>query len=432
MADEVIEQEATDLGESFDDGEQQEDATDGEGAEGEESEEPVEGEESEGDEGSEEEPAEEEEEKPVEVAPADGRKMPDALKKGLAALKSSNPEAAKLIRAQFFQNADYKAAFPTPADAVALKNQWDEIGGADGVAMIQEERQEWAAVDQAVAEGRAADLLKDNPELLTKNAVGVVNEWAKTAPEQYGYYQNLVTANKLESLGLQSGLAELHAYLKDADPAAAKYVAGLHDKIVDVREKAMQYEQKRTDPREEALKQKESAFEEKRRADFETSVATEAESYRDKAIEKAITGLLNGRKAEPDQMKHYVKLVREEVGERLGKIPNFDAQLEAQYRTGNRQASVEWINKQYDRILTSGKAADVIAPLLRNINPQKTNTQKPANGTKPASKGTGEPGTVTMRDWPDHNQIDWNKTTSADYAQGKAILTNGKRASGWV
>lgn len=425
MADELMEQEATELGEV----EQPEvdDAPEPEGEE--ESTEPVEGEESEGDDDSEEESESEEEEKPSEVVQT-GRNMPDALKKGLAALKSSNPEAAKLIRAQFFQNQDYKALFPTPAEAAALKTQFEDIGGPEGIKQIEEERQEWAAVDQAVSEGRAADLLKDDPELLTKNAVGVVNEWAKTAPEQYGYYQNLVTANKIESLGLQSGLAELYGYLKDADPAAAKYVASLHDKIVDVREQAMKYEQKRTDPREEALKQKESAFEEKRRADFEGSVATEALSYRDKAIDKAIEGLLNGRKADDAQMKHYRKLVSEEVGERLAKIPGFDAQLEAQYRTGNRAEAVSWLNKQFDRIINGGKAADVISPLLRNINPQKTAVK--SAGAKSASKTSNDPGSVVLNDWPDHNTIDWNRTTSADVAQGKAVLLNGKRATGWV
>lgn len=431
MADELMEQEATDLGEM----EQPEvdDAPEDEGEE--ESTEQVDGEESEGEEESEEDSEPEEEEKPAEVVQT-GRNMPDALKKGLAALKGSNPEAAKLIRAQFFQNQDYKALFPTPAEAAALKTQFEDIGGLEGIKQIEEERQEWAAIDAAVAEGKAADLLKDDPELLTKNAVGVVNEWAKTAPEQYGYYQNLVTANKIESLGLQSGLSSAYDYITNTDPAnldpkaLAAHIANLHDKIVDVREQAMKYEQKRTDPREEALKQKESAFEEKRRADFESSVATEALSYRDKVIDKAIEGLLNGRKADDAQMKHYRKLVSEEVGERLAKIPGFEAQLEAQYRTGNRAEAVSWLNKQFDRIINGGKAADVISPLLRNINPQKTAVK--SAGGKSASKTSNDPGSVVLNDWPDHDTIDWSRTTSADVAQGKAILLNGKRASGWV
>lgn len=429
MADEVMEQEATDLGEvevpEVDDAPD----TDMPAEEGDESDDQEESED--GDESEEDDAPAEEEEKPVEVAVTDGRKMPDAVKKLLALGKTSNPEGTKIMRATWFQNQDYRAVFPTPSDAVALKNAYEEIGGADGVAQIQAERQEWADVDKAIGEGRAAELLKDNPELLGKNAVGVVNEWAKAAPEQYGYYQNIVTANKIESLGLQSGLVELHNYLKDADPQAAAYVAKMHDKIVDVREAAKQYEQKRVDPAREALEKDKQTFAEQRRADFEGAVATEAESYRDKAIDKAIEGLLNGRKADDDQMKHYRKLVREEVGERLGKIPGFDSQLEAQYRTGNRQESVAWLQKQFDRIIGVGKAASVIDPLLRNINPQKAVAAK-TNGTKPASKTSSDAGSVTLNDWPDHDKIDWTKTTSADVAQGHAILTNGKKASGWL
>ena len=74
-----------------------------------------------------------EETKPVEAV-QDGRKMPDAVKKAFANLKSSNPEAAKTLRATWFQNQDYKAAFATPAEAIALKDKFEMLGGDEGGA----------------------------------------------------------------------------------------------------------------------------------------------------------------------------------------------------------------------------------------------------------------------------------------------------------
>lgn len=435
--DELIEQEATDLGEGFD-GEQENDgALEGDDEQqGEETDEPVEGEESEGDEGEDDQP---EEDKPAEVASQDGRKMPDAVKKAFANLKSSNPEAAKTLRATWFQNQDYKAAFETPAAAVAMKQAFEDIGGTDGVAQIQSEREEWAQIDQAVAEGKAAELLAGNPEMLTKNAVGVVNEWAKTAPEQYRYYADTVAVNTIQATGLPDELASVYEQLGQfvaQNPELKAYIqpfqtkiAGAYNKIVDLHERAKSYETKRTDPREEALKQKETAFEEQRRADFETRVAGEAETYLGGAVDKAIDALLNGRKADADQREIFREKVQSEVQKRLGQIPGFSTALESHYRTGDQKKSFDYIKQQYDRILGTGKAASVIEPLLRNIN-QKVTT-KPNGTGKPNGQRPAEAGSVSMREMPGWDQIDWSKTTTADVAQGKAVLTNGKRATGW-
>lgn len=432
MPEELMEMEATDLGENDQQDTQDEGVDDGgdvdeESQQDEQDDTDEEGEESE-------EPEGEQEEQQQQSAAQDGRTLPGPLKAAISAVKQSNPEGAKMIRATYFENQQFKQNFATPAEAATIKATLEEIGGTEGIQQIQQEREEWAEVDRAVEEGRAAELLKDNPELLTKNAVGVVNEWAKTAPEQYGYYQNLVAANKMESLGLQGGLAQLHAYFKDTPPeqwdpkGILGFIGGLHDKIVDVREQAAQYEQKRTDPAKEQLERDRAQFEDQRRADFEGQVASEAETYLSGAVDKAIDTLLNGRKVDDDARAIFRKEVTSEVWKKLGATQGFERQLEALYRTGDRAKSVAWIKQQYDRILGPGKAADVIAPLLRNINPQRTTTQ----GNKPAQKETqrssSEPGVVNLREMPDWDQVNWSKTTTADYAMGKAVLTNGKQA----
>jgi hypothetical protein len=433
MADDVMELDEAALG------------ADTEGSEGEEFNEPgeVDGEgeeegaelQDEGDEseGEEEQPEgeQEEEPKPAEVVP-DGRKMPDAVKKGLALLKGSNPEAAKTFRATWFQNQDYKAAFATPADAVALKDKFEMLGGDEGIAAIESERQEWQGIEQSVADGKLADVLADQPELLVKNAVGVVNKWAEKAPDQYQYYANKLTYNKMGGDETLRTLGALHGLLAE-NSQAQQAVAQLHDHLFDMREKAGQFEQKRVDPREEQLTRDRETFETQRRADFETQVYNDAENYLKPEIDKSIGAILNGRQVSEATMELLREKVRANADKMLEQIPGVAKNIDSLYSTGDKVKSLDYIKQQYSRILTSGKAADVIKPFLRDINPtpvQKPN--QPAVKTQKQAAQPSEGGKIHMNGkWPNHADVDWSKTTTADYAAGKAVLRSGKTAVGW-
>lgn len=363
------------------------------------------------------------------TAVADGRKMPDSLKKAIAALKPTSPEAAKEIKGLFFSNQEYRSAFPKPADAVAAKTLIEEIGGQEGIQQIQAEREEWNQIDQGFAEGKkefVTGLAEGNPEAFLKTAPHVINEFAARAPEQYGYYANTVSLNTLANAGLSIDTLA-GAYQRYADnPQAQAIIAEVHNALVGLKEKTTQFEQRRMDPREEALKQKETAFEQKRRGDFESGVATQAEKYLADKMQPEIDRVVAGRKIDPDAMKGYQKMVQDEVQRRLAEIPGFADKLEALYRTGDAKKSVDYVQAQYNRILP--EAAKVIAPFLRNIAPGKI----VKTGTKTGGARTASPGEIVLKDMPSWEQVDQDKTTVADMIQGHAILKNGKKASGWA
>jgi hypothetical protein len=360
---------------------------------------------------------------------ADGRKMPDGLKKAIAGLKATNPEAAKAIKGLYWSDQEYRAAFAKPAEAVAAKQWLDEIGGQEGIQTITAEREEWSQIDRDFAEGKpefVKGLAEGNPDAFLKTAPHVINEFATRAPEQYQYYANNVAVNTLASAGISlDGLAQ--AFHKMAEnPQAQAVIAEVHNALAGLKEKATQFEQKRTDPREEALKQKETAFEQKRRADFEGSIASQAEKYLGDKMQPEIDRIVGTRKVDPEAMKGYQEMVQAKVMKMLGEIPNFENTLEAHYRTGDASKSVAYITSQYNRILPI--AAKVIEPYLRNIAPSAA---KPVGKTAVPTRSAG-PGEVVLKEMPDWDQIDYTKCTVADVMGGKAVLRNGKRASGWA
>ena len=382
----------------------------------------------EGEEGAEtEEPAEE-------VAP-DGRKMPDGLKKAIASLKATSPEQAKAIKGLYYSEQAYREVFAKPEEAIAAKSLIDEVGGAEGIQEIAAERQEWNEIDAAFAEGKkdfVTGLAESNPDAFLKTAPHVINEFAQRAPEQYQYYANNVAVNTLAAAGVSlENLATAYQRYGDGtgkETPAQSIIAEIHGALNGIKGKATEFEQKRNavDPREQQLKQRETDFEHKRRADFEGRVANSAESYLKDKMQPEIDRVVAGRKIDPDAMKGYQKMVNDEVMRRLGEIPGFADKLEAQYRTGDESKSVEYIKAQYNRILPD--AAKVIAPFLKNIAPGKPGAKPAANGT-PHTVSAGE---ITLKDMPDWDKFDQNKTTVADVMQGFGILKNGKRASGWA
>lgn len=372
------------------------------------------------------------EEEPVEGKPAaDGRKMPDALKKAIAGIKATSPEAAKQIKGLYYSDQEYRAAFPKPEDAIAAKNLIEEIGGQDGIQEIAAEREEWRKIDSDFSEGKpefVKSLAEGNPEAFLKTAPHVINEFATRAPEQYAYYANRLTLNTMASAGLS--LQNLHgAYerYKESNPEAAGIIAEVYNAMHDMNSKAAQFEQKRTDPREEQLKQREQEFETKRRADFETGVADQAERFLGEKMKPEIDRIIGNRKVDPDAMKGYQEMVKAKVGEMLAAIPGIEDKLETYYRTGDAQKSVAYIQSQYNRLLP--QAAKVIEPFLRNIAAAPVKPQPQGSGRAAASS---EPGTVVLKEMPNWDQIDFSKCSTADVMEGRAVLKNGKKATGWA
>ncbi len=358
---------------------------------------------------------------------ADGRKMPDSLKKALAAVKATNPEAAKELRGIYFANQEYRNSFPTAAEAATAKTLIEEVGGPEGVQEIAAEREEWGTLDKQYEEG-SGDFIKSiaesNPEAFVKIAPHAINEWASRAPEQYAYYAQSLTVNMLKNAGIPDKLSEAY-HAAANNPQLQAQIAGVYNSIVDMHDKAQQFAQKRVDPHEEQLNKREQQFEQRRRADFEDGVASKAETYLAGKMISEMKIVIGNRKTDPEAMPHYEKLVKDEVERRMVEIPGFEGKLEAFYRTGDAKKSLDFITGHYNRILP--EAAKVIAPLVRNIGNVPAPKAKPAQNGAPAIRSE-----VTLKEMPEWKDIDFAKCTTADVASGWAILKSGKKASGWL
>lgn len=383
-------------------------------------------------------PDEPEAPKEGEVKGPDDRKLPDNIKKALVAIRNDDPAAAKALKGIVHSERAYRDAFPLPADAVAAKQIIEEIGGTEGIASLKTEREEWEAIDRGYAEGKpefVKGLADGNPEAFLKTAPNVVNEWAERAPEHYGYFRDAVSFNTImQQPGVQAGvgvLKGLHEQL-EGHPAEQQAIAAVVNGIVGLRDRAAEFTQKRVDPREQQLNQREQQFETQRRADFEGKVAGEAETYLQSKMQPEIDRLVNGRSVDPDAMKMFQKLVKEEVEKELGKVPNLDRDLDGHYRTGDAKRSLSYITGKYNAILPN--AVKIIEPFLRNLGTAKVAPKGGQQGNGP--QRSSSPGEITLKEMPTFDQLDpafrADPNHVAELMQGRATLKGGKKATGWA
>lgn len=436
MADEAVldapEMEATDLGDT---GEQEVEQP----AESDGIDQPVDETETEGEQ-------DETEQEEVEPEPAakgpefDGKKLPDAAKKGLNELKAINPQAATALKDSFYAMGasltQYQQAFEKPADAIAARQMFDQVGGPEGVTAIQSERDEWNEIDASFGEGKPdfyKNLAEANPDAFLKGIPHAINEFASRAPEQYGYYANTVTLNTLASAGLTTKiLADTYNNVKADNPVAAGILQEIYQMISPLEAKKAQFEQKRVDPEKEKFQQEKAQFETNRRVEFEQDVDRQARANFAEKLKPEIDRIINGRAVDPAAMKGYQKMVDDELERLLTEVPGIGKQIEAFYRTGNKAESVKYITNIAGPLMA--KAAKVIEPYLRSIPASSKRTVTP--GAKPAANG-GKPaapaGTVSLREMPSWEQFDANwiqdpKNVAAAMS-GSGKLKTGRMAS---
>ena len=377
----------------------------------------------------EEEQGEETEEEGTEEAIQDGRKLPDAIKKGLSQLQKLNSPVAKELRRAYMQEQQYKSTFPTPQEAIQAKGFIEQIGGPEGLQELQAEREEWQEIDQSFAEGKpefVQGLAASNPEAFQKIAPQVINTFAEKFPSEYRAYQDIVAANVVMSIPniepALNDLVELHKQLGEY-PQFQRAIANVVNGIVGLNDKKTEAQTKRVDPREEQFKQKETQFEQQRRGDFEGQVYNEATSYLQKAMQPEIDRIVAGRKVSEATMKDYQAKVASAVAEALAKVPGFEKQLEANYRTGDRARSVKYITDTYNRILP--EAAKVIDPYVRDI--PAAAPAKGASATRGATRTASEPGVVMLKEMPDPKELMQTPTMTRDMMLGHGTLKNGKK-----
>jgi hypothetical protein len=273
----------------------------------------------------------------AEAEKTDGRVAPDAVKKGLAALKTENPAAAKALRESFFANQQYKQAFPTPQEASDAKAFLESLGEnpQEAIASFQKASETLEGIDTAIESGDPefiSHIFENNPEGAAKLVGPALSQLFKLNPDEYSKVTApILTATLNKPNGIVAHLQALHTALKAGkSDEAMKYLSGAASQIDELNDFVAQSRQADPlQPQREQLKNKERELQQTAEKQFDSSLSAAITPQRDSIIEKSLKPFVDGKNVDAARLTTIKRNVLQSLQEHY----NNDKTLTQQYST---------------------------------------------------------------------------------------------------
>jgi hypothetical protein len=365
----------------------------------------------------------------------DGRKIDDATKKALAALKKVNPEAAKRAAESYFKHQAYQKVFPTVHEARGAKATIQALGGQEGIKNLQTKVSDYDSEITQFANGDpqlVTKLWQADPKGVELSTAASIELIAKSDAEMFDRVISGPMVARLEKAGLYQSLGALAEHIKagDGDKAYAllQNISKWFDGAKTMSEKQLELKSK-ADPEREALTREKQEFEQQKVKEFEKKIATNANTLQNTAMSKVVDPFFKDIKMPNEGRREFVQNLQRKVWAAMKADDAFQMQARAVQKEGDAQATAEFIAEKFEELLPG-----IFRTYRNSLYPNYARMgTKPANGAgavaggKGAAPGAKPPINVAAGARPKHTDVDWTKTSTTDWILGKATLVNGKR-----
>jgi hypothetical protein len=372
--------------------------------------------------------------------PTDGRKLPDDVRKALKALRDSSPENAKAARALndvYGREQAYKAIYPTVKDAQTAQATLQTVESYGGVEGIQASLAEIEEVDQLLAAGdpKALDkIIEVAGEGFAKIAPAMLDKLQSSNPDAYAA---AIRPHLVEAIG-KSGLSEAFSAVINSmeiarEPGASpEFKARFEKQATEGLSKIYQYLQnlgktpdKPATPAapDTQFQAREAAVAAKEAQQFNSEVGTQANAKMNASLEKAISPYLRQLKLGAQAKSDFVQGVYDEVAKLAKADANYQRNKDAMFKAKTKDAGkiAQLMSSKFDEVV--GQATKTVAARRYGKAAPVAGAPK-APGTPAAPAVAGKP--VLVKELPNRNDVDWNKTTEDDMIRGIRHLKNGK------
>lgn len=386
-----------------------------------------------------EEPAEGEEEQP-----ADGRKVPDEVRKALKAFRDASPEnakAASALRDSYGRELAYKAIYPTVKDAQAAQSTIQTIESYGGLDAVQATIAEIEEIDALLAAGdsKAVDkILEVAGEGAGKIVPAMLDKLQASNPEAYAA---AIKPHLVQAIG-SSGLSEafgavIQAYQFAQTPGATpEFKAKWEKDAVEGLTKIQQYLQGlgKTDPnakqpvqQNDAFTKREQEVAQREAAAFNNEVGTLANTKMNQSLQKAVAPYLKDLKLAPQARADYIQGVYDEITKLVKGDEVYQTQKNALFKSKTKDAGkiAQLMSAKFDAVV--GQAAKTVKD-RRYGGTTSARTTNPGDPAKPgAAKGAGSvEKPILVKELPSRNDVDWTKTDNDMLVRGIRVLKSGK------
>jgi len=380
-------------------------------------------------------------------------KLSPTAKAKLDEIKSENPRLAKELRAAAFDASALRKEFPEGIrEAVALKQEFEALGGKEGVETLRSEIGAWKSLDKDFQAGDpkfVADIAAGNPDAFLKAAPTVLNKYAEMDPDGFSGHVGRIVTSDMASFDIplqmrlmardlfEGGSPQLNGAgqitnVKEGMQALAEgwaKIAGYVDRMSTLASKTGKKTETAGNKDDSQLTERERNVQVAEQRAMVSEWTSERGKIENSLLDREWKKLTAGRKLTPTQLgtiKELYEVTRDRMAnqDKAGKdkVARFAA---AKDKEGYRR----FISGSYGNIVPKAlKAAfDKIVPTKPGPKTTPTPVAKPGVKTAATSDATGFVRSATK---PDKNQINWQMTNSIrgkKPGDGKFILRDGSK-----
>jgi hypothetical protein len=364
----------------------------------------------------------------------DGRKIDDATKKALAALKKVDPASAKRVAEAYFKRDAYQKVFPTVHEARGAKATIEALGGQQGIQDLQSEVGDYRTEITQFAKGDPElinNLWEANPEGVEMSTAASIALIGEKDADMFDRVIAPAMVARLEKAGLYKALPTLANFIKEGKGQEAYdlllNISKFFDNAKTLQAKQLDLKQ-RVDPERKKFDQERQEFEQQKSREYEGRIAVNANQLNNKAMSKVVEPFFREIKLSTDGRRRFVQNLQSEVWAAMKADKAFQMQARTIQKKGDAGETADFISEKFEELLP-GIFRTLRNSLYPNYARMKGKAPAAAAGKNGAAAAAGANKNIALAAGarPKHNDVDWDKTSSLDWIRGNATLVNGKR-----
>ena len=342
----------------------------------------------------------------------------------LAALKAVDPALAGFVRDAVFSQREVEKAGGLKT-LIESHKFVQEVGGREGWQATQDDLASWDQLDKDFTEGKpefVERIAKGDPEAFERMVPLALQQIGKDNPEMYSHLMSRVIINTMDQAGLGNALKGL---LTTAGEAAKPIIQEIIDWAEGFRTTAAKVPEKKLDPREQQLTQREQEFAKKQAYMLTRSVDSDSIKHRDSIISREIKPFGDWDTMDPDRKGAVAAWISQRIGKTLSADTRFMERRQTLIQNSDRDGLAKLERDKLDELVP--KLVPQVAKVFGVTKAaQKTEAAKNA----PAATPKAPQGWVQLKGRIDMSMVDRSKTDASMLMDTSAVYKDGRKVVG--
>lgn len=389
--------------------------------------------------------------------PYDGRKIDDATRKQIAAMRKVDPNLARTAQDALFKVKAVMGEFPDAkgiGDVLngirEVKQTLEAVGGQEGLTNLQETAKKYETEIDQFSNGDPAllqDLHESNPDAFATSIENGLSLLQEKNGEFGGLFDKTFAvpfAARVRATGLHTAMANIRTAIEKQDEGElTKWVGRVGEWLGQVDKYAEEVgkgkDPKTMDPRERQLNEREQKLKtqetERQKQDgvaYENKVGASVNTLNNETLKPMLDRAVKDLKLQPAGAKRLTDQVQHEIYAAMKADKIFQRDARNIKNKGDVDKTANFVSAKFKSL-----APDIFRKVYNELYPN-AGAPRPATGANGGGKAAPAPGGAKPAGAPQNkvsykggrpqfDMVDWKKTPDEDWIRGAAVLTDGTK-----